>query len=169
MSAEVVLAKASLAPVMLVTQSCDIDHRKHYQVAPVIDVAALNPRKLQSLREGEVGYWYHLPGHSDQFPTEMYADLTRMTSVHRSYFQTPEVIARLTNAERSRFQAAVAEFHGTPFGFNTRDRVLEVGAYSCVSCFHRGEREIVQLAAVGEQFPECGRCGADALWLLLGG
>lgn len=168
LSAEAVVAKASKIPVILVTQTCDLDWRKHYQVAPVKGVSGLDEPKLRSLQTDEIGYWYYLPARPPEFPNESYADLTNMTSVHRSYFDAARILCRFTNKERSYFQSALADFHGSPFGFGFRDRVPETGRYGCLSCFHSGVFETTEIE-VGGAFPECRRCGQAALWVLIGG
>ena len=154
---------------MLVTQTCDLDYRKHYQIVPVRPLAELeNDRKRQSLRNGEIGYLYHLPARPPEITEDSYADLTLMTSVHKSYFSEGTILCRLTNAERSYFQHSLANFHGSPFGFNTRDTVLLAGRYGCVNCFHAGGHQTSEIQQ-GGQFPKCALCGEDALWVQIAG
>src|SRR5262245_14773279 len=45
LSAELVVAKALKTPVIIVTQTCDLDHRKHFQVAPIKTAAEFDGPK----------------------------------------------------------------------------------------------------------------------------
>ena len=165
-SQELVVARASKSPVMLVTQTCDLDWRKTYQVVPIRTAAQLSPEKMESLRADDIGYWYHLPARPPELIEESFADLTLMTSVHRSYFKDAIVECRLTNAERSFFQKALSHFHGSPFGYNPSDRVPETARYGCISCFHAGGKTTRQLKT-GRTFPKCPKCDDNTMWVAI--
>jgi hypothetical protein len=166
--AEVVIAKAVKTPAMIVTQTCDLDNRNQYQIAPVRKLAELGPGKQESLRKEEIGYFYYLPGNPPVMPDDSFADLNSMTTVHKSHFRDAEVICRLTNQERAHFQSAVTDYLGSPFGYNTRDRVVESGRYGCLNCFFVGEQRFREFAA-GDNFQQCEGCTEGALWVLING
>lgn len=162
---EAVVAKATKTPVMIVTQTCDLDHRKYVQVVPIRPASQLSSAKQESLRKEEIEYQYYLPAKPGVLADDCYADLQYIVPVHQSYFADAKVLCRLTNAERSRVQRALSHFHSSPFGFVPGDSTERAGVYGCLSCFLSGAH-VVQTLGVGV-FPECAGCGGLALWLLL--
>src|SRR5438270_8523134 len=71
---ELVMAHASIEKVMIITQSCDIDWRKHCQIVPVYPIRKAPESKLSDLRANDIGAWFYLP--ASEGLEESYADLT---------------------------------------------------------------------------------------------
>ncbi len=66
---------------MVITQSCDLDHRKWIQIVPVFPASTLHPSKQASLRTNAINYLFYLPLDGTE---EGYADLSQITAVHTS-------------------------------------------------------------------------------------
>jgi hypothetical protein len=166
---DLVLAKGIRKSVMIVTQSCDLTSRNWIQVAPVFPASAIqNVEKRASLTINEIGYMFFLPGDPPHVENS-FADLSMLTSVHRSYLRGAQRTLHLTSTARALFQKHLANLHGRPFSFNLRDDVPESGEYLCHHCFlARGVISRSQHEQ-GQRFRECGSCGEDALWILLAG
>ena len=161
---ELVVAKASKGLIAVLTQTCDIEHRRHVQVAPVQTVDGLNEKKLASLRADDIKYWMYLPPDLPALP-EGYIDIAKIVSVHSSYLPQAHFIKRHSNSGVVALQAKLAGFFGRPFGFNIRDQVPATGDYMCLKCVY----EIAQITRVpfvkgAAKFGECSRCGEQTLW-----
>lgn len=161
---ELVLAKARRSKVLVVTQSCDLDNRKWIQVAPVSPAATLQADKLASLRINEIKYFFYLPADPPDLREECFADLSRITAVHRSYLSAASPVKRLTPLATFELQKCLADFYARPSGFNVRDTVPQTGDYICLNCFTR--RAVTERApmSAGRRFDPCPGCQADALW-----
>jgi hypothetical protein len=162
---ELVLARASVSRIMIVSQSCDVEWRKHVQVAPVEQIAVMQADTLEHLRDNDVGYWFYLPAWNGL--PESYADLSRTTAVHASYFRTDALTHRLTSLARVELQKSLADLYGRPFGFNARDAVPQTAEYGCMSCFVTGHDAPRQRIEAQGNFPHCPGCGEKALWVKL--
>jgi len=162
---ELVLALATKAKVMLVTQTCDLDHRNAYQVAPIFDVSKLDEMKLESLRAGGIKYMLHLPSDPPRLPEESYVDLSQITTVHKSYFRAAQLIERLTPRAIFELQSYLAKLHGRPFGFDVRDTVPQSAEYLCINCFlaRAAIQNVVHVE--GARFSPCPSCDASAKWI----
>ena len=69
---EFVLARGNKQRVMIVTHSCDLDHRNFVQVAPVRNADGIAPEKRGSLSRSEIRYMFYLPAtgtQSERTPT----------------------------------------------------------------------------------------------------
>jgi hypothetical protein len=161
---ELVVAKAVRRPTLVLTQTCDIGHRNHFQVACVYSEGLLGAAKRESLSGGRVGYLFQLPPVASG-EEALFADLTQITSVHKSYLKFATVKRRLSPFASALLQNKLALFHGRPFGFDITDKVPQSAQYRCARCFYESgvisERD---LDADG-LFPSCARCGDRALWV----
>lgn len=161
---ELVLAWARVSRIMIVSQSCDLDWRKNVQVAPVESASAISGETLVQLRSNNVGYWFYLPAAENI--GECYADLSRITSVHATYFRPDALVKRLTSSARIELQNCLADFYGRAFGFNITDRVPQNAEYRCIRCFSRGAEAPQQTLTVEiGNFPPCAKCGDQGLWI----
>jgi hypothetical protein len=161
---ELVLAKATKRPVLLVTQTCDLVHRNFVQVAPVYSADKLSAAKQESLDVNEITYLFCLPqqpGHLER----SFADLSQITSVHRSYVAAGRLSVRLSNIGRIALQKHLANFHGRPFGFSPAEAVPQDADYVCANCFMSAARVQMEHIAADQGFPHCPNCGENALWL----
>jgi len=150
---------------MIVSQSCDISWRRHILVAPVGQCERdFNGETLDHVVKNEVGYLFALPSAPPDFPSS-YADLSRITAVHNSYFRADALVKRLSSKGMIELQACLTDFFGRPIGFNVNDDVPQDGVYGCISCFTAGRLQPHQQISTGGKFPECGACGSKALWI----
>ena len=147
---ELVLARASVSRIMIVSQSCDVEWRKHVQVAPVEQIAVMQADTLEHLRDNDVGYWFYLPAWNGL--PESYADLSRTTAVHASYFRADALTHRLTSLARVELQKSLADLYGRPFGFNTRDAVPQTAEYGCMELLCHGSRRTATKDRGSRQF-----------------
>ncbi len=163
---DLVLAKGIRKSVMIVTQSCDL-RRNWIQVAPLFTASKIEAaEKRASLAINEIGYMFLLPADPPRLPDESFADLSMITSIHKSYLRNVEAAVRLTTDTRVRFQKHLANLHGRPFSFNLRDVVPQSGEYLCHNCF-LNNGPITRITNVeGQPFAACPNCGDDALWIL---
>lgn len=163
---ELVMARASVRRTMILSQSCDLDWRKNIQVAPVYEAEGLDGQTLENLRNNDVGYWFYLPSDGPTMP-ESYSDLSLKTTVPASYFRrTDYLIRRLTTRAMLELQLLLSDYYGRPFGFNTKDRVVQKALYRCANCFFSGEGPTIVITEidVGSNFPQCPTC-RNALWV----
>jgi hypothetical protein len=177
---EHIIASCKKMRLMLVSRSCDIDKhsRKHFLVAPVVAVTALEAaqvadEKLRDIRDNNIFHWFYLPAKDPQLP-ESIADLSQMMTLHRSFFDDEtlctNLVARLSSAGTAALQSVLSDFYGTKFGFAPEDRCPQTAHYACSACFHAGQptprsRDVNE----GEQFGGCGLCGENTLWVKLPG
>ena len=166
---ELVLAKGIKTPIIVVTQTCDIDRRRFIHVAPVYGVEGLDQRKIESLALNEIQYWFYLPDNPPARPVRQFADLSQIVPVHNSYLRRARRLERLTPLATTELQKKLASFHGRPFGFNTRDAVPQDADYVCARCFYVYAQITRRTIPAGQQFPPYERCGADVLWVKLVG
>lgn len=162
---ELVLARAWVGRIMIVSQSCDIDWRKHIQVAPVREAEPdFAGESLSKVMENAYGYLFALPADLPDFPAS-YADLSRITSADASYFRPDCLIKRLSSRGMIELQASLTDFYARAIGFNIRDSVPQEGLYACASCFTEGRALIHEKIKRGGNFPPCRACRDDALWV----
>jgi len=161
---ELVLARATKTMIMLVTQTCDIDRRKWLQVAPVFKANLLGEDKRESLRTNEINYLFYLPAAPPLLPDENYADFSRITSVHNSYFREARPLKRLKSRATLELQAQLAKYHGRPFGFSVRDTVPQRAEYICINCFLEAGQLQKVIMERNARFADCPGCLDSALW-----
>jgi hypothetical protein len=168
---ELVMTNAYVQPTMILSQSCNIDWRKHVQICPVYRATEVRPADLNNLRANDIGYWFYLPSDGPHEPTnaafeECYADVSLATTVSASYLRPDALIRRLTSRAMFELQNSLADYFARPFGFNTNDEVKQKAVYRCVACFLDGKIVIpIKEIDVGGQFPPCPTCGTSALWI----
>jgi hypothetical protein len=164
-SEELVVAKATKTLIALLTQTCDIDHRKHLQVAPVYSAEGLDERKLSSLHVDEIKHWFYLPDDPPHI-RESYVDIAKVVSIHRSYLSQAHFVKRHSNSGLVALQVKLAQYFGRPFGFNMRDTVPTTAEYMCLKCIYDfAEIRRVRFDA-SVTFGRCPRCGDQALWAI---
>lgn len=165
---EYVAARAFLVNAIILTQTCDLENRSYYQVAPVYPETQQKASSLDKLRENRLYYAFYLPAVAPYISTNSYADLSHTCIVPKAYFPRDSVVAmlaaRLTNLARTALQEHLAEFFGRPFGFSERDKARATAEYACVSCFYRkGDLRRRQFQE-GSHFETCPSCG-DTRWI----
>ncbi|HWZ82848.1 MAG TPA: hypothetical protein VNW47_09500 [Terriglobales bacterium] len=163
---ELVMGSASVYRVVILSRSCNLDWKKHIQVAPVYPVEGVDDISLRCLRDNNNAFSFYLPPDGDDMP-EGYADLSQVSTVHVSYLRrTDHLVRRLTGRARTALQDVVAEYYAKPFGFNTDDAVPQRALYRCANCFFEGVPDCVaREIEMGANFPPCPLCNNDALWV----
>ena len=168
---ELVAAKARRVDAVIMTQTCDLENRSYYQLAPVYPETAQKASSLQHLRDNELNSAFYLPALAPHIVENSYADLSHTCVVPKSYFPKNDVVqrlsARLTDFARTALQAHIANYFGRPFGFSKNDRALTTAEYSCVSCFFKSGVVVKVEFQAGTHFSLCESCGV-ALWLRTG-
>jgi hypothetical protein len=135
-------------------------------VAPVTAIENLppaqkSPEKLNDLRKGNIPHLFYLPA-INQLP-ECYADLLKITTVHRSFFDieamSHDLAARLSSVGTMALQHVLSAHFGKQFGFDCEDVCPQDGAYACSNCFHSGLHVEHHQFNAGRPFGECPLCG----------
>jgi hypothetical protein len=173
-SHELIIASCLLVEVMIVSRSCSLDNpaKKHHLVAPMVSVAtlALEQRTegmLSELRQGNIPHYFYLPEAMDR--SESYADLRRITPMHRSFFSRElaqaNLAVRLTSLAQAKLQHALSEHFGRGFGFDHEDICPQDGTYGCSVCFHNGNHVEYRQFQGGIRFGTCPQCGERAAYV----
>ena len=165
---ELVAAKAFRVNAIILTQTCDLENRNYYQVAPIYPETKQKESAWPALRENQINFAFYLPAIAPHIEEDSYADLSHTCVVPKAYFPKNVVMAmlsaRLTNYARTELQAHIANYFGRPFGFSARDKASVTAEYSCVGCFYRfGEGHKVTFQA-GSNFTPCDKC-KNTLWI----
>jgi hypothetical protein len=166
LGSDLVLAKGFRERVIIVTQSCDL-RRNWIQVAPIFSASKIaDEGKRASLLENQIGYMFVLPADLNQITEVCFADLSRMTSIHKSYLRRAKLVIRLSTTGRDLFQRHLSHLHGRPFSFSVRDIVPQTGVYLCHRCFFHTETLTREEFARGDTFRSCPNCGDVGVWML---
>jgi hypothetical protein len=165
---EFVAAKAFRVDAIILTQTCDLENRRYYQIAPIYPETEQKPSSLEALRQNGINSAFYLPALAPHIVENSYADLSHTSVVPKAYFPKNAVMqmlsARLTNYARIELQSQVARYFGRPFGFGARDHAPVAGEYSCVSCFFRNGIAVKAVFQAGANFAPCATCNAT-LWI----
>ena len=156
-------------PVVVLSQTCDIQNKDFIQVAPIFG-ARPDDDYVERLKNRAVLSAVWIKRRPPEIPEESYADLELIQAVHRSYFRKlrPGQHFRL-NATRTRgLQSAITRYFGRPNSFDARsDTVPADGVYLCVACFYMDARVSHLVLQRDSLFPACGTCHGTA-WVLKG-
>lgn len=163
---ELVLARGTKQPVMILTQTCELDKRKHYQIAPVYPVSIFPKKKQDELEANDFYYLFKLPENKTAGLPRSVVDFSRVATVHSSYFKPTNLLCRLTPESRVELQKSLLGFFGRPFGFTIKDTVAVSGEYICTHCFYAAAVATKAAMVNGEKFRSCPSCAAKAAWVL---
>jgi len=165
---EYVAAKAFLVNIIILTQTCDLDNRSYYQIAPLYAETKQKESAVEHLRNNGLNYAFYLPAKAPYIIENSYADLSQTCVVPKAYFPKSSIAvrlaARLTSTYRAALQAQVAHYFGRPFGFSAKDRAVVTADYACVSCFYGSGVLVKTTFQAGTHFTPCETCGAE-LWI----
>lgn len=165
---EYAAAKAHLINVIILTQSCDLEQRNYYQIAPIYPETEQKESALARLRQNDLNYTFFLPAFAPHIPENSYADLAHTTLIPKAYFPRDTVWdvlgARLTELARTALQEQLANYFGRPFGFGERDKARETAEYACISCFYKFGTSVKKRFERDTHFTKCDSCDA-ARWL----
>lgn len=166
---EFVAAKGRMMDVIILTQSCDLENRSYYQIAPVYPETEQKESAREHLRANELNYTFFLPAFAPHIAENSYADLAHTTLIPKGYFPKNTVNeklgARLTEYARTALQEQIAYYFGRPFGFSKRDKA-KAAEYACVSCFYKAGICTKRKFEAGAYFAECAICG-ETRWIRL--
>lgn len=111
---EPVLAKASLMKIMILSQTCDIEHRDFISIAPVFPITNIeNKSKRESIRKKKVLYRFHLPSEGDF--EESFLDITTINSVRRTTLKLENRTLSLSHFGRSHLVFFIYNYFNRPF------------------------------------------------------
>ena len=163
------MAVLDRAPVLVLSQNCDLQFNHFLQIAPIFSAEA-EATDLENLRSGETYSEFWLKEHPPEIPHESYADLELIQSIHRSYVKRvrPEQHFRLNSERVLLLQRTITRFFGRPNSFDARsDIVPRTGTYLCVSCFYMDARVTAVLLEERSHFLVCPTCNGTA-WIFKG-
>ena len=147
------------------SQTCDLDNRTWIQVAPVYRAGQFGAKKLASLQANDITFMFYLPEKPPSLSETSYADLSQITTVHRSYLEQGNRILQLRPATTARLQSHLGDFYGRPFGFNIQDTVPQDATYLCMNCFLSSATVQRKDLAKDCAFSDCLGCGPRAIWV----
>ena len=162
------MARLSKRPVLVLSQTCDVQTKQFVQIAPIF-TAAGTVEHLEKLRQGKILSAFWLRGNPPQFP-ESYADLELIQAVHKSYIN--RLLAaqhfRLTDLRTRELQRFITRYFGRPNSYDAgADHAPCSGKYLCVSCFYMDGKISSVTRTLGQDFQNCGTCGGRS-WILQG-
>lgn len=165
---EFVAARAFRMNAIILTQTCDLENRSYYQVAPIYPETKQKNSALAPLRENQINSAFYLPAIAPHLVENSYADLSHTCLMPKAYFPKnavmPMLSVRLTNFARTALQSQIASYFGRPFGFSARDRAGATAEYSCVACFFRSGQVSKAEFQNGAHFTPCPNCNMT-LWI----
>jgi hypothetical protein len=111
---EAVLAKASLMNIMILSQTCDIEHREFVSIAPVFPITNIDSvAKQEAIRKRKVLYRFYLPLEG-KFE-ESFLDITTINSVRRATLKLENRILALSHYGRSHLTFFINNYFNRPF------------------------------------------------------
>lgn len=161
------MALLSKRPVLVLSQTCDIQTKDFIHVAPIYDAA---PELVERFESGEELYSaFYLKAHAPHFGGS-YADLELMQSVHKSYIKriAPNQHFRLKEPRVRELKRFITRYFGRPNSYDVgADQAPQEGTYLCVQCFYMDGRVTPQDREAGQDFQLCSTCGGER-WVLRG-
>jgi hypothetical protein len=161
--------------VLILTRGCEIDKRRNQAiVAPVTAIRDLpeverQPERLERIRSWGNMHKFYLPESTGV--GESFADLLKITAIHRDLLPDEEVVQRLVKRlspdSCSKLQIFLSEYFGKSFGFDRWNECPRDGFYSCSSCFYNGREVRKSFHREGVLFGPCPICGDDAEYVKL--
>lgn len=162
------MARLSKKPVVVLSQTCNVQTKQFIQVAPIFKAEGTNDH-LARLREGKILSAFWLKEQPARLP-EGYADLELIQAVHRSYVKRllPQQHFRLTEERTRELQRFITRYFGRPNSFDAgADRAPRDGTYLCVTCFYMNAVVTSATRGEGQDFEICALCGGRG-WVLKG-
>jgi len=148
-------------PVLVLSQTCDIQNKDFIQVAPIYEAAADDVRRLQDGKE--MFSAFYLAPHPPHF-NDAYADFERIQAIHKSYIKRPDPAKhfRIKDAHVRVLQSRITRYFGRPNSYDVQTDTVPIGGtYLCVDCFYfDGVATAVRLGA-RERFRPCEKCQGE--------
>ena len=160
------MGRLSKRPVLILSQSCDVQTKNFIQVAPIYPTDDEN--YIGKLQRGEIISAFWLKPHPPHWSVNSYADLEQIQAVHKSYFKKlkPDQHFRLHPFKVVGLQQAVTRYFGRPNTFDVvTDRAPRTATYLCAYCFYWNAVVSKIDLQEGEPFRECTTC-QHPQWIL---
>lgn len=166
------MAQLDKRPVLVLSQTCDVQNKDFIQVAPILPARASggDETDLANLKSGQILNAFWLMPYLPHIPIDSFADLTLIQAVHRSYMRRiqPDQHFRLSPGRTRLLQQSITRYFGRPNSFNSRsDLTPKTGTYLCASCFYFDGTVTAVNLNERDAFPECQSCGRGN-WILRG-
>jgi hypothetical protein len=163
-----VMARLSKRPVLILSQTCDVQTKDFIQIAPIFP-AGDDSDHLARLRQGLIisAFWLKA---NPPYLTEGYADLELIQAVHKSYIKRllPSQHFRLAHSRTRELQRFITRYFGRPNSFDAdSDLAPRDGTYLCVACFYLDAKVTAVALKDGQNFGHCSACGGRG-WVLKG-
>jgi hypothetical protein len=162
------MARLSKRPVLMLSQTCDVQTKEFIQIAPIFPAEGASDH-LNKLRHGLMISAFWLKPNPPHL-AESYADFELIQAVHKSYIKRllPSQHFRLTQSRTRELQRFITRYFGRPNSFDAgSDRAPRDGTYLCVACFYLDAKISAVTLTEGENFENCNACGGRG-WVLKG-
>jgi hypothetical protein len=162
------MARLSKRPVLILSQTCDVQTKEFIQIAPIFPAGGASDH-LARLRQGLIMSAFWLKENPPHL-TESYADFELIQAVHKSYIKRllPSQHFRLTNPRTLELQRFITRYFGRPNSFDAdSDHAPRDGTYLCVACFYLDGKVTAVTLTEGQSFGHCSACGGRG-WVLKG-
>ena len=159
-------ARLSKRPVLVLSQTCDVQTKDYIQVAPIYTLPQEDSERVKS---GQLYSAFYLEEYLP-YLSESFADLERMQAVHKSYIRRPQpgIHFRLADSHTRELQQFITRYFGRPNSFDAEaDTVPRAGTYLCVDCFYFDGKAVSKPRTEGQQFERCSACGGTK-WVIQG-
>jgi hypothetical protein len=147
-------------PVLVLSQTCDIQNKDFIQVAPIYDAAKDD---VERLKAGELYSAFYVEPHQPHFG-HAYADLERMQAIHKSYIKRPDPDKhfRLADKHVRELQRYLTRYFGRPNSYDVKtDKAPIDGTFLCVDCFYFDGIATAVTYKAGEPFHVCDKCKGE--------
>ncbi|HWY22963.1 MAG TPA: hypothetical protein VNX26_17180 [Candidatus Acidoferrum sp.] len=162
-----VMGYMSKHPVVVLSQTCDVETKKFIQVAPVYPT--VDDGYIGKLMRDEVVSAFWVKKHPPLWEKEMYADFEHIQAVHKSYRKKPSPHFRLAPKKVLDLQRAITRYFGRPNSFDAKkDLAPRSATYLCVGCFHFNGVATGIHVDEGKAFPVCEVCEGAAWTIQIG-
>ena len=162
------MARLSKRPVLVLSQTCDVQTKDFLQVAPIYPAEGNDEHKTR-LRQGQILSAFWLPEHMPEI-SESYADLSLIQAVHKSYLKriSAKQHFRVSHQRTRELQKFITRYFGRPNSYDAgADRAPIAGTYLCVACFYMNGVVSPITRSDSQEFQLCTVCGGRA-WILKG-
>lgn len=155
------IGRLSKLPVLILSQTCDIQSKTFIQVAPIFPIPPGDEDYVQRVKRGELFSVFPLQEHAPELAQDSYADFELIQAVHKGYLKRPDPDKhfRLGQAQILKLQQAVTRYFGRPNAFDAgTDKAPRTGTYLCIRCFYSHGRVTNLNLEKGQEFAICPNC-----------
>jgi hypothetical protein len=161
------VARLEKRPVLVLSQTCDIQTKDHIQIAPIFPLPSEDADRVKG---GELYTAFYLKDHPPDVLHDGFADLEKLQSVHKSYVKRPfpKIHFRLKDEKVRRLKYFITRYFGRPNCFDVdNDSCPRTGTYICVACVYMAGKIRTMELAEGQNFERCPDCQGTQ-WFLRG-